>query len=364
MKIGIDAHFLSKISQGTGTYSYQLINGLIKTVNGDSLYLLNKEDIVANHFSNIPHVNWGHLYSNFTPYNIILGFNKAVKDYSLDILHTNYLTSIYKTRAKKIITVHDILFKSHSHFFPRKLSLGVNIFTTRSFKQADHIIAVSNYTKEQLIKYYPFTQDKITVIYEAASPDYFQLDTKTVKETLYANYYLEKPYILFVGRLAPIKNIESLIDFYTKTSLSKDFDLVIVGKYDISFPNTKLEKIIENTNSIHHLSNIENTTLNYLYNGASLLYFVSQGEGFGLPILEAMSAGCPVITSNTTACNEIAGDAALKADPNNKDEIFNRLDFFLRNESKREEYKEKGLKHVKEFSWKKCTLETLELYKS
>lgn len=363
MRIGIDAHFLSKIAQGTGTYSFQLITSLIKQVNKDKLILLNKDNIIEK-WNNTSCLEWGRLTSNYTPYNLLWGYNHIARKQHLDIIHSNYLGPIFPSKTIKIITVHDILFKSHPQFFPKRLQWGVETFTTRSLKVANKIIAVSEYTKSQLLYYYPFVKDKIQVVYEAASNDFYPLGnikTNILKEKL----GIQKPYILFVGRLAPMKNIETLITYYLNNSkIQKEYDLVLVGKFDNAFPNQLLKQKIHSTSKIKLLSGINNQMLNILYNCATLFYFVSNGEGFGLPILEAMSTGCPVLTSNTTACNEIAGNAAFKVSPNSYNEISDALDTLLENASLREQLSQKSKKHILNYSWDNCAQQTLQIYHS
>lgn len=366
MKIGIDAHFLSKISQGTGTYVYQLLKGIEKVSQDDLIYLLNKENIIDELFLNNDIFKWAKLKSDFTPYNILYGFNKLADSLELDIIHSNYLSPIFKPKtAKRIVTIHDILFKTHPEFFPKKLTYGLSTLSDFSLKTVDHIIAVSEYTKEQLIKYYPVSENKISVIYEAASPDFYKIEDKTnVYKYLLKEFDIDKEYIFFVGRFAPNKNIDTLIEYYTEYLDKERYDIVLVGSFDTAFPNPELENKLKVEKNIKHLKNVSNQQLNYLYNGATLLYFVSQGEGFGLPILEAMSAGCPVLTSSTTACNEIGANSAIKVNPKNKMDIFEALTYILENKEQQKQLSIKGIEHSLNFSWKKCAEQTLNVYKN
>lgn len=359
MNIAIDTHFLSKISQGTGTYTYQLLNSLKELITDkDNFYLLNKEDISVL-FDNT--YKWKALKSNSTPINIVYGFMENMKD--IDIIHTNYLCPLFNPyKTKRVITVHDILFKTHNLYFPKKLRWGVDFFTNLCLSKADKIICVSKYTRDQLIYYYPFVQNKCEVIYEAPSNDYKILSTQN---NIKKEWGITKPYILFVGRFAPIKNIEKLITIYTTDqSISKKYDLVLVGNFDKSFPNQKLYQVFWEKNNIKILSSISNLDLNLLYNNATMLYFVSHGEGFGLPILEAMAAGCPVLTSTTTACSEIAGNAAYKANPLSIEDIHTQIRKMLFNEEILKELRIKGIERVNHFSWNECASKTYQLYQS
>lgn len=361
MKVAIDAHFLSKISQGTGTYTYQLLDNLkdISDVD-DKFYLLNKEDI-TNKFNDTK-FQWGKIKSNRTPINILYGFMSVMRE--VDVIHTNYLCPLFAPcHTKRIVTIHDLLFKTHSKYFPKKLSMGVNLLTKTCLKRVDKIISVSHYTRDVLLQYYPFVKDKCEVIYEAPSKDFTILNNDM--SYIIKKWNIVKPYILFVGRFAPIKNIDKLISIYIgDKDISDKYDLVLVGKFDNSFPNMKLKKELGNNDNIKIMSEISNVNLNILYNNALMLYFVSNGEGFGLPILEAMAAGCPVLTSNTTACAEIASNAACLANPDSIEDIYKQMKVLLSDYNFREELRLRGMERSLAFSWEKCAKDTYNLYKA
>jgi len=364
MVVGLDARFLSKIDQGTASYTTQLVNGLLSLMESDRLVLLNKEGIPDGFRSDM--VCHGKLISDFAPANVLFGYRNAEKKYQLDILHTNYLTGLQRSACLKIITIHDILFKTHPEFFPARLRKGVALLSAWSLPKADHIITVSNYSKERIETHYPYLKNKVTVIYEAASEDFFFLEDKNaVSARLLRQFGLEGPYILFVGRFAPMKNLETLVDWFVHRS--KEFEalkLVLVGKPDPAFPNAKLERVLAAHADIKVLQGVDNEQLNLLYNGARLFYFVSHGEGFGLPILEAMAAGCPVLTSSQTACPEIAGSAGHCVNPGDQGAIFNALNQLIRNEERLLSMQKVGFERAALFSWKQCAKETYGLYKT
>ena len=147
--------------------------------------------------------------------------------------------------------------------------------------------------------------------------------------------------------------------------INKSLKFVLVGHKDLLFEDTEIERVLQALNiwdSVIFLSNIPIGDLVSIYNRAQALIFISHGEGFGLPILEAMACGTPVITSNTTACDEIAGDAAMKVEPENLKEAVHALTQVLENETLRRHLREKGLSRAAEFSWARCARETLALY--
>ncbi|ASB49425.1 glycosyltransferase family 4 protein [Alkalitalea saponilacus] len=364
MVIGFDARFLTKIEQGTASYTSQLLEAIKPFVEDDRIVLLNKNELPGSVKTGGVFMH-GRLLSNFTPVNVLWGYHQVAKKYGLDIIHTNYLSSVYKCRAKKIITIHDILFKTHKKYFPGRLRAGVNVLSRFSLPKADHIITVSHYTRSELEKYYPFLKGRIKVIYEAAAGNYRYLkDRQELQSNLLEKFGLKRDYLLYVGRFAPVKNLEVLLEWYLDRNINqKGLDLVLVGKMDPAFPNERFAGMIGKNAGVRVLQGLSNEELNSLYNGARLFYFASHGEGFGLPILEAMAAGCPVITSNTTSCDEIGGDAAYKVNPGDREEIFTALDKLIEEKEVLLSMQQKGLERVKTFSWEQCARETYKLYK-
>ncbi|TCO07883.1 glycosyltransferase family 4 protein [Natronoflexus pectinivorans] len=364
MVIGFDARFLTKIEQGTASYTSQLLEAMKPFIENDKIVLLNKNQLPGL-FKQGDVFDHGRLVSNFTPINVLWGYHQAAKKYELDVIHTNYLSSVYKSRAKKVITIHDILFKTHKKYFPCRLRAGINALSRFSLPKADHIITVSHYTRSELEKYYPFLKGRIKVIYEAAAGNYSFLNNRQeLQSNLLEKFSLKRDYLLYVGRFAPVKNLEVLLEWYLDREINqKGLDLVLVGKIDPAFPNARLSGMINNNPGVRVFQGLSNDELNLFYNGARLFYFASHGEGFGLPILEAMAAGCPVITSNTTSCDEIGGDAAFKVNPGDKEEIFAALDQLIDDEEKLSSMQQKGLERVKAFSWEQCAYETYKLYK-
>jgi glycosyltransferase involved in cell wall biosynthesis len=368
LHIGIDARFLSKIAQGTATYTSQLIaalNDLREAGRADSFrfHLLN------NNWTGIDKTPDGEcfarnrLLTNYTPINVLFGYAWASRKYGLSLLHTNYLCSIWPSRAKKLMTIHDILFKTHSQYFPKSLRLGVHLLSQLSIRSAHGIIAVSEYSKNQIEKHFSVSAGKIRVIPEAPSDQFRTVHSQpATKGFLASKFGIIDPYVLYVGRFAPIKNMDPLIDFFVTYGKNYGVRLVLAGDFDAAFPNPALEKKIQLYPEALVLKSVTSDELKHLYSGALFLYFVSFGEGFGLPILEAMASGTPVLTSNTTACKETAGHAALKINPFNREEIFEAIRELIANEQLRLTLKGKGLVWVKRFSWRKCAEQTIAFY--
>lgn len=228
------------------------------------------------------------------------------------------------------------------------------------------VIVVSNNAKEEIVKYYNFSYEKISVIYNGGGETYRPINKTEAKKVVNKKYNIEGSYILDISRLLPHKNVSTLIKsyiLYREKNPSGIEKLVIVG----SQMNNQTEEylIAKKSNyskDIIFISYVHPEDLNAIYSASDLFVFPSLTEGFGLPILEAMASGIPVITSNVTSMPEIGGDAVVIIDPLNVVELSNAITNILSNESLREEMIKKGLARSKDFTWSKMVEKTKNLY--
>lgn len=368
--MGIDSRFLSKIAQGTGTYTSQLIGAFddmrrAGCLDAFQFHLLSHRwrttEVTVDPAAAFARKK---LLTDYTPLNVLAGYAWASKRYDLDLIHTNYLCSVWPSRTKKVMTIHDILFRTHPEYFPRSLRFGVHLLSFASIRSAHGLITVSEYSRSQIERYFPASEGKIRVIPEAPADAFHLIHSEAAnRQFLSSRFGLASPYILYVGRFAPIKNLDALLDFIRSYGKRGPIRVVLVGDSDTAFPSPLLEKKIRSSPDATVLKSLSLTELNHLYNGALFVYFVSFGEGFGLPILEAMAAGTPVLTSNTTACSETAGDAAIKVNPFEMEDISGAMRQLIHDASLRLTLKKKGLMRAKGFSWKKCAEQTLSFYR-
>ncbi len=217
-------------------------------------------------------------------------------------------------------------------------------------RRAKKVIAVSQSTKSDLMRLLRVPGRKVEVVYEAAA-----------KRTPPKKYSVERPYILFVGMLEPRKNIPRLLEAFAR--LPDAYDLIIVGKKGWKFDQVfATHNRLSLRGRVHFEGYASDTRLAQLYANASVFVYPSLYEGFGLPVLEAMQAGCPVITSNISSLPEVAGDAAILVDPYSVKSITDALYTVLSNKSLQRDLIIKGKKQAKKFSWKKAAKETLEVF--
>ena len=368
MKVGIISDRLNRTLTGVGNYVYNLINELAK-INEKNIYLINYKKIklfselnniiIKNPFKKLPKK-----YSYYF-WHLYLNYYLKMENLNLDIIHSPENVSLFikLKNQKKIVTVYDTI----AFYFPKMSDLitryRYKMLFPKTLKSADIIISISHHTKEDIIKYLKIPEDKIKVIHLAANENYKPVNEKEI-EKIKQKYNLNDPFILYVGGLAPNKNVEKIIKAYYKLKKQgTTHKLIITG-----VKRYKYKSIFETIDKLNLQKDVIFTgyvpdeDLPALYNAADLFVYPSLYEGFGLPPLEAMACGAPVITSNTSSLSEVVGDAGIIVNPYDVDELTNKIYEVLTNEGLREELSKKGLERAKLFSWRKCAEEHLKVY--
>jgi len=244
-----------------------------------------------------------------------------------------------------------------SKIYFRAMFYGAKYFSKK-------IVTVSNFSKKELIKLYKIQPNKIAVIYEGV-PELPKVDDKSLQDTL-NKFNINRPYFLYIGNWRPRKNLPGLIGaFKLFKEKGSDYLLVIGGRKDKRFLD--LEKEIKNNQlegKVILTDTLSQEEVAALYKGAKALTFPSFYEGFGLPVLEAQSLGIPVLTSNTSALPEVAGDSVLYVNPYEVEEIAKGMEKIALDEKLRENLIQKGYENIKRFSWQKAARQLLNLIHS
>ncbi len=262
-----------------------------------------------------------------------------------------------------IVAVHDLSYYYYPHEFLKKDLYKLKNWTKYSVEKAKKVIAVSKTTKKDLIKFYSLSDNKIAVIYNGYEKKIKNLKQKN--KNLFKKFK-DYQYFLFVGTLQPRKNITTLIKaFHQFKQVFPGKKLVIAGKkgwlYNQIFDLVDRLKL---KNDVFFTQYIPDQELIYLYQHAFAFIHPSLYEGFGIPILEAMSYGCPVISSFSSSLPEIGSNACLYFDPNSVDDLVKKMTELQQNNQLRKELIDLGKQRVKEFSWEKCGQQTLEVLKN
>ena len=351
MRIGIDIRSTLKKKTGIGYYTLNLIKNLseIDTVNQYSLY---SKIGLFNRDKKLPQINGG----NFGHCVNRLGINPLFLLKNLDIFHTSSYDLPKPKKTKLVVVVHDVIHKAYPLGHSKKTIEDVDKKLINILPQADRIIAVSENTKNDILRFYKINSDKIDVIYSGIDDNIYKLPKKDSS--------LGK-YLLFVGTIEPRKNVSGLINAYhiLKTKYKIPHKLIIAGMLGWSYNDVPLlvEKL-KLQNDVEFTGYITRERTNILYNNADVFIYPSFYEGFGFPILEAFKCGAAVVTSNTSSCAELAKDAALLVNPSDTEEIAESIFKIISDENLKQTLQLKGLNRAKEFSWKNTANNTLKLF--
>jgi len=356
MHIAIDARI---INSTTGRYVERLVTHLqeIDTENNYSI-LVRAKDL---NFWKPRNPNFTVRVADFDNYSFAeqIGFKKYLKKLNADLVHFCMPQQPLSYKGKKVTTFHDLtLLKTYNSdknwfVFHAKQTIGKYVFK-KVIETNDEIIAISKFTKKELVDFSPLAAKKTTVIYESS-------DVSQIAPTKYNVPF--KKYILYVGQQSDYKNIKRLGDAH-QILLAKypDLGLVLVGKKNTSaLTNEKYfnERMYQN---ILFTDFVEDNQLSWLYSHASAYIFPSLMEGFGLPGLEAMGYGTPVVSSNATCLPEVYGPAAHYFNPIDTSDIAEAIDQVLSDDTLRTRLSKAGFKQIKQYSWKKMAKETHAIY--
>jgi len=290
-----------------------------------------------------------------------IGFNRLTPGATLFHATEHLLLSLRDVPT--VLTVHDLIFRHLPQHHKPLNRWYLNLTLPLYCRRATHIIAVSAQTRRDLSAAYRLPAEKITVIHEAADPCFCPQPPETVAAAR-ARYRLPERYLLFVGTIEPRKNLGRLLQAFERLHEARLTDaLVIVGQrgwlYDDFFA------ALENSparQAVIFPGFVPDADLPAVYAGAQALAFPSLFEGFGLPVLEAMACGTPVVCSNTSSLPEVAGEAALLVDPTDVDALADALTRVLRDDALRRELWQKGWAQVQHFTWQETARRTLAVY--
>ncbi|WP_165000261.1 glycosyltransferase family 4 protein [Anaerophilus nitritogenes] len=354
MKIGIDGRLIN--GSGIGTYISNLIKQYEKKNIDVNVYC--KEDQSQKMITEFG-VNTEILDANIYGLKEQMKAIKAIADTEHDIIHWPHYNIPLLYKGPLVVTIHDIIHLKFPEFLPNKAAYYYAYFMFRQvIQKANRIIVDSRNTKLDLLETFKVEKSKIQVIYLGVD-DLFkniQINTKDIDRIKY-KYKIHKPYILYIGNVRAHKNIDRLIKSYKKLrQMTNKYKLVIIGEEHKNLKNVDMD------NEILMLGYVDRKDLSILYAAASLFVFPSLYEGFGLPPLEAMASGTPVITSNVSSLPEVVGDAAIQINPYDIDQLTMSMYNVLVNEELSKKLVDKGFQRIKLFDWKKTANETLKVY--
>ena len=378
MKIGIDIRNIGKGRTGDEVVFFNLVKTLAKTDNlneyrlftditdekkleeiGTSLGLAENETFEIISLKAKNKFDWNR--------NVI---SEWLAKHPVDVYHTQYITPFkFPVNIKLVTTIHDVSFRAYPGMIKFFDLLFLRLLIPKSLKRANLIIAVSEFTKNEIIKYYKVDPAKIEVVYNAVDDDFLknkELNDSPFATSVIEKYSLPEKFIMYLGTLQPRKNLPVLIKAYAKIKEKlPDIKLLLCGKKDAHNVDFQIDSLVQHFSfqkDVLFSGFIKDVEKPAFYKSAQAFCFPSFYEGFGIPLLEAMSENVPVLASDIPAHREIGGDAVLYFDPKSPDNLSEKIETILTQPEMREELIKKGQKRLENFSWEKSTQKLLGLY--
>lgn len=357
IRVGVETSAATFSSAGTARYALQLINEL-QQLQSHNLEIVELKFGRRHQFAaagwrrKLAYLYWERVYCK-----ILL--QRQIDRQKIDILHATtplpFPSEVFKKKTKIVTTIMDLIAFSNPEWFTPTGARRTQQDISRSVNVSNHLIAISRTTKEAIITQFGMPENRITVTY---------LGSPTLVEPVSDNIR-KQPFIMAVGTLEPRKNLASVLRAYgyLKQLVAHPPKLVLVGRK--GWGDLSLERIIEENNlgkEVEILGFVTEQELAMLYTAAEALVYPTLSEGFGLPVLEAMTYGCPVITSNLSSLPEIVDDAAMLINPYDSQELCMAMHRLLQDAEYRRSLVRRGLGRAALFSWKTCAAETVKVY--
>jgi glycosyltransferase involved in cell wall biosynthesis len=360
MRIGFDARMIDH--PGIGRYISSLLPEMVKQAPDDEFVIFGDPEKLSG-FENNENViveEW-----KAPVFSVQEQISGVCKFRGLDVLHVPNFNIPLMFKGKMVTTIHDLIYLLFPESLPSVLAGWYARFMMGSvLRRSDSVIAVSSHTAGDLVKSFGDQySNKIKVIHEATSGEFSHVHEEKTKEDVKRRWGLPDKFILYVGSVKPHKNVSTLIKVFEKIKArGLPYQLVICGRWDKKEDYLKA-KIHEN--GIKYIGDeMPTEDLVVLYQMADVLVHLSLYEGFGLTVLEAMSCGTPVVTSNTSSIPEVAGLAAAVVPPKDVEQITDAVCNILTDESLRLKMIEAGYENIKRFSWEKTAASTLNIYRN
>jgi glycosyltransferase involved in cell wall biosynthesis len=285
-----------------------------------------------------------------------------------DLFHCPHFDLPWLTPGRVVATLHDLKYLIHPDFFPRTGSLRrlvIRAMMRHTLSRAAQVITPSQSTANDLIRYLNAPAEKLRVIPLGVDESHFAMAKPESLAATRRRYGLEQPFILFVGERRPHKNLEGLLrafDLFHR-KISPAHLLVIVGKpySDYAQPET-LVKALGLEKCVRFFEDLPDSDLPSIYHAADAFILLSRYEGFGLPVIEAMACGTPVVVSNVTSLPEVAGEAGLQVSPDNPEQAAEALGRIITGGRERQQRIALGIAHARRFTWESCARQTLDVY--
>lgn len=357
MRIGINTRFLlSSKMEGFGWYTFEVVKRMVESHPEHEFVFFfdrafDQKFVFAKNVTPVvlfPPARHPILFVWWFEHSI----KRALKKYEIDVFYSpdGYLS--LKSDVPQIGVIHDLNFEHHPEDIPASPLRYLRKYFPKFAKKASHILTVSDYSKQDIIQSYGISSSKITVAWNGASESFAPLLEEEIQEVR-AKKTQGRPYFIFVGAIHPRKNVGRLIEAFGKfAATNSDIDLLIVGESLWTNKASSIPEVSEELKKrILFSGHVSLSELNKLMGAAFALTYIPYFEGFGIPLVEAMRCGIPIISGNLTCLPEVAGEAAIYVNPFDTEEVSKAMTELVVDEQKYQELKKKGIKRAELFSW-------------
>jgi glycosyltransferase involved in cell wall biosynthesis len=372
VKVAIDIRRMTEF--GVGTYIRNVVRTLAQLDRENKYFLIGSPAKMSEfgplpgNFHSVPLAEPDHTFSGY------VDFRAAVRRLQFDVVHIPHLFWMPRgLGCPYVLTVHDLLEHMYGSRNLSSLRRSLHFYLTRRvLRGSARVMAVSQFTKNEIHKLLAIPDERIEVVYNAIDERFLRGHASDADRALIAQrYQVNYPFLLYAGAIRPHKNVVRIIEAFSalKSELAKegrfeDLKLIIIG--DDMSNNPRLRRTVVSggvQNDVRFLGFVPIEVLRIFYDVAKIFVFPSLYEGFGLPPLEAMAHGTPVVTSNTSSLPEVVGNAALMVNPENVFEIRRALHKALLDPTTRERMKQRGYEQAQRFSWEISVSRILEIYR-
>ncbi len=364
MRIGMFLGSVGSDSGGPERYETELVKHLAAIDKSNeyeilTLFAAGKERLVDQ-----DNISVSSLWPNIRPVSMLSTLPLHMSRSKADVWHATYVPPPFSPTPYMYTLVCSSMIE-HPELFPPAIRMRLVALTERAIAKSALIVCISDHIRQVVRERFGVSEDRMAITYLGASEAFQPLDKASARQFVKETYGIERPYFLFSGRWERRKNIVRIIEAFAKFRAEYDSDMQLVFSGERTWAAEEADRLIEQEgleNDVVDLGKSPVSELPQLYSGAVALAYPSLWEGFGLPIVESMASGTPVITSKTSSMQEIGGDAAILVNPESVDEIAEAMGSVATDTALQEDLRARGLERAGIFTWRNTAQQTLALY--
>jgi len=367
-RIGIDFHGWTGIYQGSRSHLFGIYSRAVKLAPELDFYFLAEEPERLREIwdvSRLPNVRFVPMARGHGLVRLFVRLPMSVLRHRLDLLHAQYRIPPFMT-SRTVVTIHDVLFEEYPQFFTPFFTFQSKLFFRHAARTARQVLTVSEYSRRELARCYGIPAERIVVTPNGVNLERFNSIAGVDDAEVLRRFGLGSGnYVLSVGRLEPRKNYPTMIRAFRQSNRT-DLTFAIVGQRDFSYGDAlrEAEDARKAGFRVAVLENVDDEALPVLMRNAIVFMYLAYAEGFGMPPLEAMACGTPVIASNTTALPEVVGDAGLLVDPSSSDEAAGALTSLLADKALRDRLSLRARDRAAQFTWQRSAENLVTAFRS